>query len=497
MNYLIEMAVLVPVLLLAASFLIPVLNQRQSPFIIHLVMGVAVYNLLISFFVIYHVATVGDIIYHFGNWSPPWGIEFIISYLEAFMMVLICGIYLLIVIYSGPGLGKELKPKVFSWYFTLLYLLKAALIGMIFTNDLFNFFVFVEISAITSVAIISIKDDRSSIDASIKYLFLSSIGSAFLLLAVGLLFMVTGHLNMSLISATIQENLPLFPQTIKLSLIFIFISLALKAALFPFHIWLPDAHSSAPVPSSALLSGVVVEVYVVGLIKILFNVYGSAFVQDTGLILIILILSALGIILGSIFAIGQDYIKRMLAYSTVAQMGYISLGVGLLTTRGMTGGLLHVFNHALIKSLLFLSAGVIINETGKKKIGDFRGMGRQYPLTMIAFSIAALAMIGIPPLNGFISKWVLAMGTLEAQQPFYLLVILLSSLLNGIYYLPIIIGAFFGSTDQGYRWEFSHLSWRIWFPLMVFAFAILFFGLFPNYLFFFIDEATIRLLGPG
>lgn len=495
MNNLVQMAVLVPVLLLGASFLIPILNQRKSPYIQHLVIGVAIYNLLISFLVVYYVATVGDIIYHFGNYSPPWGIEFVISYLEAFMMVLICSVYLLIVIYSGPGLGEELKPKVFSWYFTLLYLLKAALLGMIFTNDIFNFFVFVEISAITSVAIISIKDDRSSIDASIKYLFLSSIGSAFLLLSVGLLFMVTGHLNMSLISVALEEGLLLFPQTVRLSLIFIFISLSLKAALFPFHIWLPDAHSSAPVPSSALLSGVVVEVYIVGLIKILFNMYGSSFVQDTGLLLIVLILSALGIILGSIFAIGQDYIKRMLAYSTVAQMGYISLGVGLLSIRGMTGGLLHVFNHSLIKSLLFLSAGVIINQTGKKRIGDFRGMGRQYPITMMAFSIAALAMIGIPPLNGFISKWVLAMGTLEANQPIYLLVILLSSLLNGIYYLPIIIGAFFGTSKEEYRWEFNHLSWRLWLPLMVFSLAIIFFGLFPNYLFFFIDHATETLLG--
>ncbi len=495
MSQIVQMAVLVPVLLLFAAFLIPVLDQKKARLVPGLVMAIAVYNFLVSLVVCYWVLFIGDIVYHFGEWSPPWGIEFVISYLEAFMMFLICGVYLLIIIFSNPSLGKELKPKVFNWYYTLLFLLKASLLGMIFTNDLFNFFVFVEISAITSVAIISVKDSRDSIDASVKYLFLSVIGSAFLLFAIGLLFMVTGHLNMTYVHQVLSESGGHLGQSVKLSLIFVFIALALKAALFPFHIWLPDAHSSAAVPSSALLSGVVVEVYVVGLIKILFQVYGLDYLMETGLLVVILLLSVMGIILGSIFAIGQSYIKRMLAYSTVAQMGYISLGMAMVTERGMTGGLLHVFNHALIKSLLFLSAGVIIHQTGKKKISDFRGMGRKYPLTMIAFSIAALSMVGIPPLNGFISKWILALGTLQANQPYLLAVILLSSLLNGIYYFPIIVGAFFGGESSDYQWEFKSLSKKVWIPLVVFSVCILFFGLFPNFLFMFIEEASVMLLG--
>ncbi|MEJ6949713.1 complex I subunit 5 family protein [Natronospora cellulosivora (SeqCode)] len=493
MNTIILLAILMPVILMAFSFLVPVLDQHKVKIIPGISLFIAVLNFILSIFLIYQVRASGNIVYHFGGWSPPWGIEFLISDLEAFMALLITGVYLLVLIYASPNLEKEVNPRVFSWYYILLFLLQASLIGMTFTNDLFNFFVFVEISAITSVAIVSVKDDKGSIEASIKYLFFSSIGSAFLLFAIGLLYMISGNLNLDMVGAVLQENYHVFPQTVTLSLIFIFIGLALKAALFPLHIWLPDAYSNAPIASTAILSGLVGKAYIIAFIKIIFKVYRMNILQESNLLALILPLSALAIIFGSIFAIGQTKIKRMLAYSSVAQVGYIFLGIGLASVNGLTGGLLHVFNHALIKILLFLAVGVIIHKTGKDKISDFNGIAYKYPFTMIVFSLAALAMIGIPPLNGFISKWILALATLEANQGFYLVIILISSLMNAIYYLPIIIRAFFGNPDKTYKWEFSNLGIKVCLPMAIFAIAILVFGLFPNLPLLFIEKASISL----
>ena len=494
MNVMVHLAVLIPVSLIALAFLLPVMTNYNFKYLKELAACISIYNLILSIYIIYIVISRGPIEYHFGNWSPPWGIEFYIGNLEAIMIMLMTSVFLMVIIYAPPFIKKEISEKVKHWYYVLLFLLQSSLVGMIATNDLFNFFVFVEICAIASVAIISVKDKRDSIEASLKYLFLSSAGSAFILFAIGLLFMVTGHLNMNFVGEVLQERADMFPQTIKLSLVFMFIGLGLKAALFPLHIWLPDAYTAAPTSSTALLAGLVGKAYVIGLIKILFQVYRLDILQRSNILSVILFLSALAIIMGSVFAIGQENIKRLLAYSSVAQVGYIFLGIGLISEKGMSGGLLHVFNHALIKTLLFLSVGVIIYKTGKNKISDFKGIGHEYPFTMLIFSISALAMVGIPPLNGFISKWFLAIGTLEAGRPVYLVVILVSSLLNAIYYLPIIINAFFGTSWNKYNWEFQRLNRRIWAPMIIMAIALIFFGFFPNLPLYFIEKTTALFL---
>ncbi|MFW5787526.1 MAG: proton-conducting transporter membrane subunit, partial [Halanaerobiales bacterium] len=247
--------------------------------------------------------------------------------------------------------------------------------------------------------------------------------------------------------------------------------------------------------STAILAGLVGKAYIIGLVKILFTVYNLDFLSSSNLLSLILFLSVLAILIGSIVAIKQDNMKRMLAYSSVTQIGYIFLGVGLVTEQGLTGGLLHIFNHALIKTLLFLAAGVIIYKTGIKKLSDFRGVGYRYPLTMVFFSVAALSMVGIPPLNGFMSKYLLALGTLEAEKPILLAVILTSSFLNGIYYFPIIIRSFFRSEKESvYQWEFSRLDKKAWIPMMILMTAIIFFGVFPNIPLNFIENIVADLL---
>ena len=492
MNPLVHLSVLMPVVLIAISFLLPVLHHYKYKHITGISLAFVSYGVVAALIIVFRVIQKGTITYHFGSWSPPWGIEFVISGFEAFMILLVAVIYLLVFLYARPFLEQEIASKVVHWYYILLFLLQASLVGMIATNDLFNFFVFVEICAIASVAIISVKDDRDSVEASVKYLFLSSIGSAFILFAIGLLYMVTGQLNISLVGENIQQAVAYFPRTVNLSLVFIFLGLALKAALFPLHIWLPDAYTNAPGPSTAILAGLVGKVYVIGLIKILFKVYDLEILTDSRLLSLVLFLSVLAILIGSIFAIGQENVKRMLAYSSVAQIGYIFLGFALVTEHSVTGGLLHIINHALIKTLLFLAAGVIIYKTGNEKLSDFRGVGYRYPLTMIFFSLGALAMVGIPPLNGFMSKWFLALGTLQAEKPLFLGIILLSSFMNGIYYLPIIVRSFFGSGEETeYSWEFSRLDKRAWIPMMIIALALIIFGFFPNIPLYFIEQIVV------
>ncbi|MFW6006905.1 MAG: complex I subunit 5 family protein [Halanaerobiales bacterium] len=497
MNLLIQLAVLIPVVLIGISFIIPVLKNYKFKYLCEIFIVISLYNFILSVYIMFKVITDGPITYNFGGWAPPWGIEFYIGSLEAVMIFLVTSIYLLILIYAFPIIRKELSSNVYHWYYVLLILLKSFMIGMIVTNDLFNFFVFMEIGAIASVAVISVRNKRESIEASLKYLFLSNIGSAFVLFAIGLLYMITGHLNFQFVGEALKESAEIFPQTVNLSLLFIFLGLALKAALFPLHIWLPDAYTSAPTASTVILAGLVGKVYIIGLIKILFKVYSIEILEETGILPIILFLSGLAIIMGSIFAIGQNSIKRILAYSSVAQIGYIFLGIGLASENSLHGGMLHIINHAVIKSLLFMTIGIIIFKTGKEKISDLKGIGRQYPFTMIIFSIAALSMIGIPPLNGFISKWLLAMGTLEAEQPVYLVIILASSLLNSVYYFPIIINSFFGGTDTEYNWKLSLLEKKVRLPLIILTLIILGFGLYPDLPLYFIRKATVILLASG
>lgn len=494
MNNISHLIALIPVLLLATAFLIPVLNHYNLKFESGLSIVITVYNLLISVLIFYHVITIGPITYHFGSWAPPWGIEFVITEFEAIMIFMVSLIYLMVYIFSIKLLDKYIVSRVVHWYYILLLLLQASLYGMIMTNDLFNFFVFIEICAISSVAIVSIRDDRNSIEASLKYLFLNSIGSAFILFAIGLIYMVTGHLNMNLAGNVLQEAVYIFPGTVNLSLILMFLGLALKAALFPLHIWLPDAYSSAPDSSTVILAGLVGKIYIIGMVKIFFIIFRMEVLKQSGILSVILILSFLAIIFGSIFALGQGKIKRMLAYSSVAQIGYIFLGIGLVTESGLSGGMLHIFNHAIIKSLLFLAAGVIIYKTGKEKVSDFAGIGYRYPLTMIFFSIGALSMVGIPPLNGFFSKWFLAIGTLQAEKPILLLLIIFSSILNAIYFIPIIIRAFLSDSQKKIQWEFSRLEKKVWIPMMILSFLIILFGLFPNWPLFFIENTVIDFL---
>lgn len=421
----------------------------------------------------------GSVIYHFGNWSPPWGIEFLIDRISAFFLVMVSAISFVVILFANGLLYKEIKERVLGQYYALFLILLASLLGIASSNDLFNVFVFLEISSVSAAALVAVNGNKLALEASVKYLVLSTLGSGSLLLAIANIYMVTGYLNLTFIAEALPQAYALYPLNVLATLGLFVVGLTVKSALYPMHIWLPDAHGSAPTSSSAVLSALVVKVYIIVFLKLIFRVFTLEFVSQVPLQFVLLLMSALAILLGSLLAIRQTDIKKMLAYSTVAQIGYIFLGVGLLTYNGLLGAVLHILNHAIMKAMLFLSAGLLIKLTGKRDIRSLAGVGRIYPLPMIAFSLGSLAMVGIPPLNGFISKWYLSLGALEAGLPIYVLVILVSSFLNGLYYLPIVISAFFGqSTEPTYKPLPIPIGASI--ALICLCIATIFFGLFSG-----------------
>lgn len=441
----------------------------------------------------YLVASHGKLVYYLGGWVPPLGIELVADPISAFLLMTFAGVGLIVLVFAYDMLPREINPKVITRYYALYLVLLGSLLGIVSSNDFFNIYVFLEISSIAAAALVAVNGDKLAMEASIKYLVMSTLGSGTVLMGIASLYMVTGYLNLDFIASSLPAAYTHYPLNILMTLAMLVVGITVKAALFPLHVWLPDAHGSAPTSSSAILSGLVVKVYIAVLLKLLYRVFPLDFVTTLPLQASLLVMATLGIFVGSIMAIRQTDIKKMLAYSTVAQIGYVFLGIGLFAERAMIGAILHVFNHAVMKSMLFLSAGLIIKYSGRRKIADLAGLGRIYPLPMIAFSFGALSMVGIPPFSGFISKWYLGLGALEAGQSFFLIVLLVSSFLNGLYYLPIVVASFFRKETVDVQKQPIPLSAQI--ALIILSVATIFFGLFSNIPIDYITPAVQGLFG--
>ena len=442
------------------------------------------------------VTQLGSTIITFGGWSAQIGIIFVNNRLSALLAVFVLAISWLIVLYALQDMEHHIPKSKFPSYFTLIFLMLFAMLGMIYTQDLFNMYVFMEILSLTSAAIISIKNKRENILAAFRYLLLNTIGSLSILLGIALLYMVTGYLNMQQIYQIMPTTVALYPLNIYLAIGFMVMGLGIKAAMFPLHVWLPDAHSTAPSPSSALLSGVVVKIYMVMLIKLMYETFGPLAFDELNIALLLQVLAVAGMLMGSIFAIGQKDIKRMLAYSSVAQIGYIFLGLSLLTNAGLSAALFHVISHAILKSALFLSAGAIIYKLDLRDLRKFDGVGYTMPLTMAVFTVSALGMIGIPGISGFMSKVYLSLAVVDANLPWLLVAILVSSYLNAVYYLPIIINAFLKNNPKvnpSMVLEDIPLVMKI--PMIVLLIATMTLGFYPQLVKTAIDLAVIGFGG--
>lgn len=493
MRFVTHFPVLTIVLLFTAAFIFPLTPKFNTRSRYVLAAMVAALSALMSILTALKVARTGPFSYYVGSWPPPWGIEIKGNFLGAYMACVITVIGFLVILFTHDLSPPDLDKRKLHYYYTLMFLLLGSMLGIVYTWDLFNLFVFMEINSITACAIISIKNKKNAIEGALKYLILSTLGSGCVLLAIGLLYNITGHLNFEFAHRALLQAAKLYPINTLVSLSFFVVGFSVKSALFPLHVWLPDAHSTAPTPSSALLSGLVLKSYVIGIIKVLFVVYGVSLIKNLPIPGFINIAASLSIIMGSIIAIVQKDIKKMLAYSSIAQIGYIYLGIGLLNPVSLSGSLFHVLSHSITKANLFLAAGNIIKKTGIRNISQLHGLGSKMPLTLLAFTVSSLSMVGLPLLSGFHSKWLLGLGSLKAGKFLYLIVILISSLLNAGYYLPIVISAFFKKNENTKLNGFETTMWEK-LVLVGLSTLVLTFGLWPSLPLYFIDRAVIQLL---
>ena len=437
----------------------------------------------------------GELRYFLGGWPPPFGIEYVLDHLSAFMAIIVVFIGLIAVAFP-PAAGLYLTPRKGIPVYGLILLLIGGLVGVVVTGDLFNLFVFLEIYSLASYALITLGGDRAVV-ASFRYLILGTIAGCFYLLGVGFLYFSTGTLNM----ADIAQLLPAIytSPAVMAGVALIVIGMLIKLALFPLHVWLPDAHSYAPPVVAAILAAVQIEVAAYVLIRMFLTVFQPQYFSEyLPVTTIIGWISAAGIIYGSVMAIAQKDFKRMLAYSTVAQVSYIGLGIGLANPLGIIGALLHILNHAFMKSSLFLVAGGIKHVTGLQEIPRFAGLGRKMPLIMTGFTIAALSMVGIPPMGGFFSKWYLVLGCLDAQNWAFLGVLLAGSLLTAVYFFRMIekIFATPSSDDEAVK-KASEPSARILVPILILAVGIIVLGLSNEAIVTHILEPVVSILSPG
>ena len=434
----------IPLLSILATILtalvIPLFNDRKLARRLTIISFSLV--IILSLLLIFYINNIneGYFTYQLGHYSAPWSNELRAGLFEVIIALVLSFVMLLSVLGGTKTIDHDIKEGKQRYFYLILNLLLASILALIYTNDTFTAYVFIEINAVAACAIVVAKESKDTIRATMKYFIMSAIGSGIYLFAIATLYSITGHLAMS----NMHEAIVNLPQEYYLPLtsamVLIVVGLAVKSALFPFHTWLPDAHGSATPSVSAILSSVVLKGYIILLIKILYRVYGLDMLERLNILPVILILGLLGMILGSVFALVQKDLKKMIAYSSVAQIGYIYLGIGLGTSYGIAAAGFHIIVHAVTKSMLFISAGNFLEIGGSKKIEDLSGLGYIDPISGISFLVGGLSMIGIPLFSGFISKILFVNAALDSNLMIIVLIALaISTLLNAIYYMPIIL----------------------------------------------------------
>lgn len=417
-----------------------IVRQRHACWLIALACSLAMPAIALG--LLAQVEQSGPISYALGGFEPPLGIEYRIDAPNAFVLALVSLIGVAVTLYAPRSVADEIAPERQGWFYSMYLICMAGLLGIAITGDAFNAFVFMEISSLAMYTLIALGKDRRALVAAFQYLVIGTIGATFYIIGVGFIFMMTGSLNLVDIAARLHDVDQLRPLVAGLA--FIVIGVGLKLAMFPLHLWLPNAYAYAPTVASALIAATATKVAVYLLLRFLFSVFGVAFVVTlTPAMPLLMALAAIAMIACSISAIYQINVKRMLAYSSVAQVGYILLGVALASEAGLTGGIAHLFNHAVIKCCLFLAIGCVFYATGVTRIDGMAGIGRTMPLTMGAFVLAGLGLIGVPGTAGFVSKWYLIQGAAEAGQWWLVAVIVVSSVLAVVYVGRIVEVAWF------------------------------------------------------
>jgi multicomponent Na+:H+ antiporter subunit D len=471
------MLIFVIPLLLGAAFFIPALSfktRRHSPFVAIGALSLAFIMVLLSAPSILS----GEIFrWEMASWAPPIGITIAVDSLGLLMAIIITGVGLCAAVFSY----RYIRTRKAEFY-TILLLEIAGMFGIAITGDLFNLYVFFEIMSVSSYILVAWMRTKESLEGAIKYLIINALATSLILLGIALIYGQTGTLNMSDIALSIQPSIIL---TTAVGLMLT--GFMIKAAAFPLHFWLSDAHPAAPSPMSALLSGVLVNLGIYSMLRMMF-ITGP--VIDVHLVLVVL--GLLSMVAGAFMALLQKDIKRLLAYSTISQTGYVLLAIGLGTAAGLSAGLFHMLNNAILKSLLFFCAGIIVYATGIRNINEMGGLAKNMPIVAGCFGVASLAISGLPPFNGFVSKYMIYLATWEIS-PVLTIIALVISGVTLAYYLKAFSLMFLGPQNKELKID-KEVPLSMLAVILALSGLCLILGLFPDLGMAVIQPATTSLL---
>lgn len=457
---------------LIAAPLALLLRQRRLVYVLLLLVSGACLGISLA---LWSAVQDGSVIsYAIGSWPPPWGIEYRIDALNAFVMVLVSATALLTVIFSLHSIEIELPGHMHYLFYTMFALCLAGLLGIAATGDAFNIFVFLEVSSLSTYVLIAMGRQRKALFAAYRYLIMGTIGATLIVIGIGMLYLLTGTLNLHDMATRLDTTQNTRPALMALA--FISVGVFLKLALFPLHQWLPNAYAYAPSTVSVFLAATATKVAIYVLLRFYFTVFGQDSFTELPLRPLIILLALSGMFIASIIAIYQQDLKRLFAFSSVAQVGYILLGIGIGNASGLLSAVLHLFNHGIAKGAVFLLLGIVAYAMGSTQLSHLKGLGKTMPWTSAGIVIAGLSLIGVPGTNGFISKWYLLLAAMEDGQWWLAFLIVSSSLLAIAYVWRFIEIAYLQAPDTG-----THLIRRLpltlVLPAAVMVLATLYFGI--------------------
>lgn len=415
--------------LLAAPFCVLVRNAKVS-WAIAMIANFSAF--VISWLLLKQVLDTGVIRYAVGGWAAPTGIEYYIDAMNASVLLLVSAISSLVLFYAYRSIAKAVPNSKHYLFYAAWMLCVTGLLGIVITGDAFNVFVFLEVSSLATYMLISFGSDRRALTASFRYLIMGSVGASFILLGIGFLFAATGSLNMVDLASRIHDTES--QRAVLVAFSFITMGVLIKSAVFPLHAWLPNAYTYAPIAVTAFLAGTATKVSLYVLLRFFFSIFGEEYSFGQLLLNGVLLPAAVaGFLLMSLVAVFQTDLRRMLAYSSVAQIGYIVAGISLATQAGLTAGIAHIVNHAIVKATLFMAVGCIIYKVGHAHRPSLDNLFKRMPFTCVAFILSGLGLIGVPLTVGFVSKFTLIGAVMDRGWWPIAALVLVSSLMAVIY----------------------------------------------------------------
>jgi proton-translocating NADH-quinone oxidoreductase chain N len=475
-----------PVLLIAVplglSFTIPLFSLISKKIGKYIPVAALVFNLVVSSLLLPKVIK-QPIVVSIGGFQPPFCINLVAGPVGILFSALIALVGLLVSIYALDYIAEGAKEL----YHMLYLLMLTGATGVVLTGDIFNLFVFFEILCISSYALVAYLGDRGGIESAVKYLIQGVVGSSLMLLGIGLLYGLFGTLNMADIARNIDSVSSI---SVFVPLVLLITGLGVEAALFPLNAWLPDAHSSAPSSISAILSGIAIKVGIYAVARAVFTIFGAYSILQ-----FLVFLGLLTLLVGELSAFSQNNIKRLLAYSSIGQIGLIVFALGMGISYGVVGGLFQLISHALSKALLFLAVGYMIYRSGSMDISKLEGMGKRMPLTSLAFAIGAFSLVGLPPFIGFASKFLIVRAALSRQEVLFTVLVafvLLGTVIEGAYFFRVIQVLYFKGERINIKREEAPVPALI--PVFILMALIVIIGVYPKPVTAILDSASSELL---